>query len=310
LTLDAQAETVRGLQASLNLPPLEDLPVDQAREAAMGIVAMQGEPEPVEEITQLEVPGPAGAIPVRVYLPANAEGRPLVVYFHGGGWVIGSIELLDRPCRALANITGCAVASVEYRLAPEHKFPAAVEDAYAATVWLAAHANDFGADSRRIVVAGDSAGGNLAAVTSIVARDQGGPQLALQVLHCPVTAAPTHGFSSYEEVGEGYMLTRSNMLWFWDHYTSGADDAANPLAAPLQSPDLSRLRRALIMVAGYDPLRDEGLAYAERLSQAGVPVELHRYDGQMHDFFWIMGAVDAAREAMGEIAKAIASLEG
>jgi acetyl esterase len=208
----------------------------------------------------------------------------------------------------MANATGCPVASVEYRLAPEHPFPAAVEDAYAAAAWLADQAGEFGADPARTVVAGDSAGGNLAAVIALAARDQGGPRLAGQVLLFPVTAAPAHGFASYHEVGEGYMLTRDDMHWFWGHYTGGAAHDTDPRAAPLHAPDLAGLPPALVMVAGHDPLRDEGLAYADRLKNAGVEVTLRHYEGQMHDFLWIMGAVDAGREAVNDVAAFVTSL--
>jgi len=318
MALDPEAEQLRALLESLALRPLDQMTVEEARAAAEGLAALQGEPEDVAETRDIVVPGPGGDLPVRAYLPARPDAarpdaagpdvpgagqRPLIVYFHGGGWVIGSIELLERPCRAIANATGAVVASVDYRLAPEHKFPAAVEDAYAATGWLAEHAGDFGADPGRVVVAGDSAGGNLAAVTAILARDRGGPSPQGQVLFCPVTATPTHSqFASYTEAAEGYMLTRSDMDWFWGHYTRSPADDDDPLAAPLNTPDLSGLPPALVIVAGYDPLRDEGLAYGRRLEEAGVDVTVRSFDGQMHDFFRAMGAVDSAtRHAINDI---------
>jgi len=320
MPLDPQAEQLRNVLESLALPPLDQLSVTDARAAAMGLIALQGDAEPVAETREVVVPGPAGDIPVRVYLPAGDPGpagagagdvRPLIVYFHGGGWVIGSVDLLDRPCRAIANASGAVVASVEYRLAPEHKFPAAIEDAYAATCWLAQHAAEYGADADQVLVAGDSAGGNLAAVTAILARDRpDGPRVRAQILYCAVTAAPDHGgFGSYDEAAEGYMLTRADMHWFWAHYTNSPADDTDPMAAPLHTPDLSGLPPALVIVAGYDPLRDEGLAYARRLDDAGVPVTVRAFDGQMHDFFWVMGAVDtAARQAIRDISEFVSSI--
>lgn len=294
---------------STGLPPIEELPVAEAREQATTLMALQGDPEPVGAVRDIGVPGPDGELAVRLYSSAGAGRPPLIVYLHGGGWVIGSVELVDRPCRAIANETGCVVASVEYRLSPETKFPGAVEDAHAATSWLAEHAGDLGADPDRVLVAGDSAGGNLAAVTALLARDRGGPALAGQVLYYPVTAAPDHsGGGSYEEMGAGYMLTRAGMEWFWGHYTRSDEDGLDPLAAPLHAPDLSRLPPALVVLAGYDPLRDEGLAYAAKLEAAGVPADVRRYDGQMHGFVWLTGALDAAHEAFKDTATFIAAL--
>jgi acetyl esterase len=307
MPLDAQAESLRQLFAGS--PPLSELTVEEARQVASGFAALQRDPQPVEETRELRVPGPAGDLPVRVHLPRGAADRRLIVYFHGGGFVIGSVDLLDPACRALANATSSAVASVEYRLAPEAKFPAAVEDAFAAATWLHDHPEVTGAGPGPIVVAGDSAGGALAAVTAVLSRDRGGPAISAQVLYCPVTAAPSHGFASYQECGRDYMLTADDMRWFWDHYTSGPADDRDPLAAPLVAPDLSGVAPAVIVVAGYDPLRDEGLAYADRLRDALVPVEVLRYDGQMHDPLWAMGALDAAGQSITAIAAALHKIE-
>lgn len=310
MPLDAQAESLRQLFAGMGSPPLSELDVAQAREIASGFAALQGDPQPIEETRELLVPGPAGELRVRVHIPRGAAANPLIVYFHGGGFVIGSVDLLDPACRALANASSSAVASVEYRLAPESKFPAAVEDAYAAATWLHDHAEATGARAAPIVVAGDSAGGALAAVTAISSRDRGAPAVGAQVLYCPVTAAPSQGFASYEECGEGYMLTAEDMRWFWDHYTSGPAEDKDPLAAPLMTADLSGVAPAVVVVAGYDPLRDEGLAYADRLKSAGVTVELLRYDGQMHDPLWAMGALDAAAESIQAIVAALERIRG
>jgi acetyl esterase len=197
--------------------------------------------------------------------------------------VIGSLDTHDSLARGLANTGGCVVVSVDYRLAPEHKFPCAAEDAYAATRWAAEHAAEVGGDGSRLAVAGDSAGGNLAAAVALMARDRGGPALALQILIYPVTDRD-FDTPSYLNKGEGYGLTRSGMQWFWNHYLSGDDDLANPYAAPLRAPDLAGLPPALVITAEYDCLKDEGDAYAERLREAGVPTRHSSYDGMIHGF--------------------------
>lgn len=309
MALDPQAEALRSALEAAGGPAIEDTSVPFARQLAMGFVEMQGEPELVDEVRDILVPGPAGDLPVRVYVPQGSEGAPLVVYFHGGGWVLGNTELVDRPCRRLANATGAVIASVEYRLAPETKFPGAADDAYAVTKWLATHASEFGADSQRIVVAGDSAGGNLAAVTALDVRDRGDPDLALQVLIYPVTTTPRGSpFASYADNGEGYMLTRAGMDWFWDHYVRSPADDDDPRAAPLRAKRFDGLPPALIVVAGCDPLRDEGLAYAAKLREADVPVTVNSYDGQMHGFFWLPGTIDASCQVMADVRAALSKL--
>ncbi len=284
------------------LPPFDEMGVTQARVVALGFRDLQGEPENVGEIRDILVPGPAGRLPVRVYHPSPGRPAPLVIYFHGGGWVIGDIEAVDKPCRALANASGCVVASVNYRLSPETKFPGPVEDCFAATRWLAEHAGEFGADGRRLAVSGDSAGGNLAAAVSLMARDRGGPAIAYQALIYPVTA-PARGteFASYRDNAEGYLLTRGNMEWFWDHYLASPEDENNPYASPLRASDLSRLPPAMVVTAEFDPLRDEGLAYAQRLRDAGVQVKASHYEGMTHAFFWMAGVVDRGRELTVEL---------
>jgi len=309
MALDPQAEELRSLFEAQGVPPLEEMSVPFARQAVMAYTALQGEPEAVGEVRDILVPAPAGELPVRVYIPEAARGSALIIYFHGGGWVIGNLELVDRPCRSLANVAGCVVASVEYRLSPETKFPGPVDDAYAATAWLAGHASDLGADPAKVVVCGDSAGGNLAAVVAQLAKERSGPDIALQVLIYPATAgAQAPSFPSYDENGEGYLLTKAAMDWFWRNYMPDSASGTDPRAAPLQAPNLTGLPPALVIVAGYDPLRDEGLAYAQKLEEAGVKVDISRYDGQMHGFFWLQGALDAARSAMGDIAAAVSSV--
>ncbi|MDQ4117302.1 MAG: alpha/beta hydrolase, partial [Actinomycetota bacterium] len=222
-------QSLLDMMEAQGLPPFDEMSVPQARDVAGSFRDMQGEPEQVGEVRDITVPGPAGELPVRVFHPAPGTPLPLLVYFHGGGWVIGNIEIVDKPCRALANASQCVVAAAQYRLAPETKFPGPVEDCYAATRWLAEHAGELGAAPDKVAVGGDSAGGNLAAAVSLMARDRGGPRIDYQLLIYPVTA-PARGtqFASYEDNADGYLLTRGAMEWFWDHYLASPEDAENP----------------------------------------------------------------------------------
>jgi acetyl esterase len=221
----------------------------------------------------------------------------LVVYYHGGGWVLGDLETHDATCRRLANASDCIVVAVDYRLAPEHKFPAAVEDCYAAALWAAENAASLGVDAARVAVAGDSAGGNLAAVVSLLAKQRGGPPLAHQALIYPVTDFDFQR-PSYQENAEGYLLTRQAMEWFWRQYLNDDAEGADPLASPLRAPDLRGLPPATVITAEYDPLRDEGEVYAERLAQAGVPTTCVRYLGQIHGFISLEHLLPAGRQAL------------
>lgn len=287
-------------------PPLESLSPQEARDAARAALKdAAGEPEPVARLEDLQIPGPGGAIRLRVYWPEADPLRPGLVYFHGGGWVVCDLETHDVPCRAVARQSGAVVVSVDYRLAPEHKFPAAVEDAYAATRWVAANAERLGIDARRIAVGGDSAGGNLAAVVARKCRDEGGPPLVLQVLVYPVTNLASLETPSYREFAEGYHLTRSEMEWFRAHYLGRPEDAAHPDASPLLAPDLRGLPPALVITAECDPLRDEGEAYAQRMREAGVRVALTRYPGTIHPFFSLAGVLPEGREAVAQVAAAV-----
>jgi acetyl esterase len=251
------------------------------------------------------IPGPAGEIPVRIYQPHGAGVKPVLLYFHGGGWVIGTLDSYDATCRELAQGAGCVVVSVDYRLAPEHRYPAAPEDCYAALKWVAANAASLGADANRLAVGGDSAGGNLSAVVSQMARDKGGPAIRFQLLIYPVTDADfTRG--SYASNAEGYLLTTASMHWFWDHYLPEKPKRADAYASPLRARDLSGLPPAWVCTAEFDPLRDEGEAYAKRLQEAGVTTQLTRFDGLIHGFI-SMGLV--APKAQAAIDEAVAALK-
>lgn len=248
---------------------------------------------------------PAGEIPLRIHTPREAAPPfPVLVWLHGGGHVVGSLDSYDALCRGLALQADCIVVSVDYRLAPEHKFPAGIDDSFAALQWVGANTPAIGGDPSRIVIGGDSAGGNLAAVCAILARDRGFPELLFQLLVYPRTA-PDEEFPSHHTFAEGYLLTRKTILWFHDHYRASADDRADFRYAPLSCPDLSRLPPALVIVGEYDPLRDDGVAYAAALERAGNPVTLTQYDGMVHPFFSMGGAIDAGRAAQAEAAAAL-----
>jgi acetyl esterase len=250
----------------------------------------------VHAVEDREVPGPAGSIPVRVYRPSADAQLPIVVWFHGGGWVIGSLETHDNLCRLLCDDARVIVVSVDYRLAPETKFPGAAEDCVAAWVWLNEHASELGGDAHKIAVGGDSAGGNLAAVVALVAREQGLPVPALQLLVYPVTDYEFDNPSMIDNA-EGYFLRTAAMRWFFDQYAGTPDDFADWRMSPLRAPDLAGLPAALVITAEYDPLRDQGEAYAQRLRDAGVPTQSVRADGLFHGFFGMHTFLPPARGA-------------
>jgi acetyl esterase len=288
-------------------PAAWDLSLDALRAGPeLEIPEIWGLPDEVDEVVDLLIPGPSGTIRVRVYRPLSTELLPAAVYFHGGGWVVGTIESHDPVCRALTNRAPCVVVSVDYRLAPEAPYPAAVEDCWAATRWVAQEALKLGADPGRVVVAGDSAGGNLAAAVALRARDRGLP-LALQVLIYPVTDFDLDS-ESYTRLAEGLNLTRAKMEWYWGLYLNGAD-GLHPEASPLRAPDLGGVAPALVQVAEHDPLLSEGEAYAVRLAEAGVPVTLTRYDGMIHGFIRMPALVAEADFSLAEVASKVHDLE-
>jgi len=304
MPLHPQLALMRAHRAASGARPLYEMSLAEARAADLAsIKADRGNAYPVGEVVPLRVPGPDGDLDARLYRPAGAPDGPLPVlaYFFGGGWVLGNLETGDGVCRRLCADAGCLVVAVAYRLAPEHPFPAAPRDCHAAVTWLAEHAAELGGDPGRIAVAGDSAGGNLAAAVTLQAREAG-PALAAQVLIYPNVAYGADTPSMRDNT-DPYFFNRTSVDWYWGHYLADPADGADPLASPLGAADLGGLPPALVITAEYDPLRDEGEQYAERLRAAGVPVELARYDGMTHGFFTMTGALEAAREATARAAE-------
>jgi acetyl esterase len=297
MSLDPQTQLVLAQLAAAGAPPLETLTPERAR---IAFSLPQGETEPVGRVEDRTIPGPASDIPVRVYYPkeSQANNNPVLVYFHGGGWVVGNIETHDNVCRALTNLANCVTISVDYRLAPEHKFPAAVKDSYAAVQYLYDHAEAFQIDRSRIAVGGDSAGGNLAAVVSNLAKDKKAPAICFQLLLYPSTNLGGEPTVSMKENAEGYFLTKGTMEWFRDCYLTSEQDKLNPQLSPYLYEDFSDLPPALVITAEYDPLRDEGEDYAKKLAEAGVDVESVRYDGTIHGFISMAVVIDKGKEAL------------
>ncbi len=303
MPLDPQTKTL--LEQMALAPAWYELPLDEVRKQRVILApTMNGEPEVVRKVEDHSIAGPAGEIPIRIYTPEGEAPYPVLVYFHGGGWVLSNLDTHDMLCRKFTNRIGCIVVSVDYRLAPEHKFPAAVEDSYAAVQWVAENAHTFDGDATRIAVSGDSAGGNLSAVVTLLARDLQGPSLAYQFLIYPATdyLGDAVKRASYRENGDGYFLTLKGIERFLDHYLVKDEDGKDIRFAPLRAESLKGLPPALIITAEYDPLRDEGELYAERLREAGVPVTFKRYDGMIHGFFTMAGPLDKAKLAIDETA--------
>ncbi len=300
-----QAQQILAARAAVGAPPTWEQTPAEVRAGFAPVREMIGAGPDVAAVRDVVIPGQAGHIPARVYSPAP-DSPGIVVYYHGGGWVIGSVDDWDAVCRALAVASGCELVSVDYRLAPEHRFPAAADDAYDAACWAASSL----AEGRPLVVAGDSAGGNLAAVTALRARDLGEPRLALQVLIYPVTDHDLDRKSYHEYDGTEFIVNRRDMVWFWDHYAPDPATRLNPYASPLRATDLSGLPPAFVVTAEHDPLRDEGFAYAERLRAARVPVEHRHYGSQIHGFFTLVNVLDDAGKAVAEAGAAIQAAVG
>jgi acetyl esterase len=303
VSLDPQ---IASLLVALNagFPPVHTMTGAEARAAIRERFVPNPSPEPVDEVFGHTVPVEGGSVDVRVYRPA-APGLPVLVYAHGGGFVFCDLDSHDGLCRSLANLIPAVVVSVAYRLAPEHAWPTAAEDVYAATRWVADHAADIGGDAKRIAVGGDSAGGNLAAVTALMARDRGGPKLAGQLLVYPAIAAD-FDTESYRLFGNGYYNPRPALQWYWDQYVPEPADRDHPYASPLRA-DLDGLPPAVIVVAGHDPLRDEGVGYADALEAAGVPSVLRTFDGGIHGFM-TMPILDIAHAARQQVSRELGAL--
>jgi acetyl esterase/lipase len=298
MPLDPQAKTLLDQMAASGTPPLTAQSVAEARQGVLAFAQLGGDPEPVGNVEDREIPGPNGTIPLRIYTPAGNGPFPVLVFYHGGGWVICNLETHDPVCRSLANAARCVVVSVDYRLAPEHRFPAAADDCYAATQWALSNATLINGDSARVAVGGDSAGGNLAAVVTLMARDRNAAVPIFQLLVYPVTDYFIPGTPSYRQNADGYFLTRDDMVWFWNHYLNDAAEAANPYACPLRATSQAGLPPALVITAEFDPLRDEGEMYAARLRESGVTAQLVHYEGMIHGFFSMGGVLDQGRNAL------------
>ena len=305
MSLDPQARALLDAAKASGAPEMWELTPDQARAEYLRRTERVRADVDIYRVEDRQIPGPVQPIKVRIYTPQASQEQaslPVLVWYHGGGFVIGDLDSHDSACRALANQTECLVVAVDYRLAPEHKFPGAVEDCEAALHWVAAHATELGGDPGRIAVGGDSAGGNLAAVVALLAREKGGPKLCFQLLIYPCVA-PEPETPSHHQFAEGYLLTRKTITWFFKQYLRSSKDTLDPRYAPLEEKDLSSLPPSLVIVAGFDPLRDEGVDYAKALIEAGNKVTLSNYEGMIHGFYLMGGMIDKANQAIEESAQ-------
>lgn len=302
MPLDPQAQQVLDQLAALGLPPNHMVSPQEARENMRNRPRIDG-PE-VAKVEDRSVSWRDAEVPVRIYTPAGTGPFPILIWCHGGGMVVGDLETADATARHLTVETGCVTVSVDYRLAPETKFPGACDDCYAAAVWASDNAASIQGDASRMAVGGDSAGGNLAAVVAQMARDRAHPDLAFQLLVYPMTALDFET-PSYVDNADGYLLTRDSMKWYWDQYLGASDDPNHPYAVPSKARSFQNLPPALVITAEFDPLRDEGETYAKNLEAAGVPTTCTRYDGMIHGFFAMSGAVDKASQAVSEAAAAM-----
>ena len=306
MQLHPQMKAILDQAAASGAQPFHTMTPAAAREAIAAMLEpFNVNPEKVAKSERRSIPGPGGQIPVQLYTPEGKAPFPILVYFHGGGWVVGALESWDSFCRSLCKASGCVVMSVDYRLAPEHKFPAGPEDCYAATKWAAENAASIGGDPARVAVGGDSAGGNLAAVVALMARDRSGPKLAFQLLIYPATDARLDTPSQQQFLEDGYILSKKDMVWFWGHYLNSDKDEENPYASPAEAGSLRGLPPALVVTAGFDPLRDEGETYAARLQEAGVKAECIRYEGVTHGFVLMGAMLDEGRKSIADMGAAL-----
>ena len=298
MPVDPQIQAL--LDRGTGVPATHTLSVAEARRQYEARIALMAPAPEVASVVERSIDGEGGPLRLRIYTPFGEGSFPLIAFFHGSGFVLCSLDTHDGMCRNLAAGIGCVVVSVDYRLAPEHKFPKGPDDCLLATRWAAAHAHELAADPRRLMVAGDSAGGNMAAVTALRVRDEGGPALCGQMLLYPVTDYHTPGTPSYRENANGYGLTRDTMAWFWDHYLNHAKEAESAYASPLRATSVAGLPPAYVLSAEYDPLRDEAELYADRLEAAGISVRKTRRPGMNHGFMFWCGLVGGADEAMND----------
>lgn len=293
--------------AELGVPRYDEVGVLHARALCDGVTRLQGPPRTVSDVRDVLLPGDAGLLPARVYDPRPDEARTVVLYLHGGGWTLGGIKPADRPCRALAAASGCVVVSLDYRRAPETKFPGPLLDCVAAARAIVAAPALVGGDSGGIVLLGDSAGGNLAAATTLALRADAGAVRAQVLLYPSLLPARGTPYASYRRQAEGPLMTAREMVWFWDHYLRTDEDGYDPRAAPLLAQDLRDLPPTTIVTAELDLLRDEALAYAGRLAEAGVPVETTTYVGAAHGFWWMDAVMSQAGELTEQLARIVAT---
>jgi acetyl esterase len=304
MALDPQVKAILEEDAARGLPPYIELEPVAARRQMLDLSPPVEPQLAADRIEERLIPGPQSDIPLRLHYPHSDPPYALLVYYHGGGWVIGDLDTHDALCQALAKTSQCLVVAVDYRLAPEHPYPAAIEDAYAATCWAADNAVSLHADPKRLAVIGDSAGGALATVVSMMARDKGGPEISLQVLIYPIT---DYNFDtpSYSKNAQGYMLSRELMQWFWNHYLEDITVAGHPYVSPLRAQNLDGLPQAMILTAEYDPLCDEGRAYAQKLQANGIDTTYSHYEGMIHGFIRMTTRLDQAKKALEEVSNKI-----
>jgi acetyl esterase len=301
--LDPQAQALLDAAAAAQLPPVYRVPTAEARRR-MHAAFTAGEPEPIAVQRDLVIPGPAGGIPLRLYRDTPHARQPVILFFHGGGWTVNDLDTHDRLCSLIAKGSGATVVSVDYRRSPEHKYPAAVEDAYTALQWVVTNDGEVAIDRRRVAVVGDSSGATLAATTCLLARDRRGPQISYQVLLYPVTDYVRPESLSYSERASGYSLDREFMEWAWRNYLPALWDREDPYLFPLRA-SLQGLPPALVLTAEFDPLRDDGLQFAEQLRDSGVDVEHVHFDDQMHGFAMQTRTIARAKEAVDRMASKI-----